>query len=123
MDRAGGPEHLAFGTDIDVAVLIEGEVTAREGTVIAPALVPDRDVRLDPLFPEPAEQPAGAVGHIPGDGPGLEVEAILRAGDHDPGRLNLPRYARRGCLDIDDDGVRQARTQACSSACAARYRS
>jgi len=37
--------------------------------------------------------------------PGLEVEAILRAGDHDPGRLNLHRYARRGRLDIDDDGV------------------
>lgn len=51
MNRAGGPERLAFGADIDVAVFIEGEVAAREGAVVTPALVPDGDVGLDPVFP------------------------------------------------------------------------
>ena len=48
-------EDLAAGADIEIAVLIVGEVRPREGAVIALALVPDRDMRINFAINQPTE--------------------------------------------------------------------
>jgi hypothetical protein len=46
-DAACGRKQLARGADVDVALIVEGKVGAREGAVLAGTLVPDGDVRRD----------------------------------------------------------------------------
>jgi hypothetical protein len=54
MQMAGGLQDLAFRAEIDVALPVEAEILAREGAVLALALVPHRDVRRDALPHQPA---------------------------------------------------------------------
>jgi hypothetical protein len=42
-------ERLATRADVDIALMIVGEVLTREGAILARRLVKDRHVRLDPL--------------------------------------------------------------------------
>jgi hypothetical protein len=68
-----GREQLAGRTDIDVAVAVEVELGPREGVILTAAPIPDRDVRRNTAFDQPAEELAGAIGRI-GD------EASIRPG-------------------------------------------
>jgi hypothetical protein len=43
-------QQLALGTDIDIARLVEGEVTPAQRAIFAPRLVDDRNVRRDSLL-------------------------------------------------------------------------
>ena len=107
VDRAGGLEGLALGTDVDIGVLIKGEVVPRQYAVVTRPLVPDRDMRIDPSLPEPAKHPARCRRPHPRrhDG-GLRAQAVLRPLDHGLGGFDLLGNACRRRLDIDDDGVR-----------------
>ena len=49
-DLAGRGEGFECWTDVDVTRLVEGEVLAREGTVVTLGLVDDRNVRCDLLL-------------------------------------------------------------------------
>jgi CRISPR-associated exonuclease Cas4/CRISPR-associated protein Cas1 len=49
-DLAVGGEDVEGRADVDVALLVEGEVLARESTVLALGAIPDGNVRGDPLF-------------------------------------------------------------------------
>ena len=49
MNRTAGSQHLAVGADVVAAPLVPVEVRAREGVVVAVALVAHRDVRGDLL--------------------------------------------------------------------------
>ena len=77
MDRAGRCEQLACGADVDVSLLIECEVGAREGAVISLAHIPNGNMWLDASSDQPTEELASAVGRISGEtlavGRGLSV--------------------------------------------------
>src|SRR5512143_830395 len=57
-------QGLTLRTDVVVVLGVVGEVRARERSIGALALVPDRNVRLDAVIDEPTEQSACAVGAI-----------------------------------------------------------
>jgi hypothetical protein len=71
MDPAGGREQLACGADVDIALLVECKVAARERSIFSPAFIPDRNVRRDAGTNQPAQQFGCAVGRISGETFGL----------------------------------------------------
>ena len=76
-DLAGRGENVERRADVDVALLVEGEVLAREGAVFALGFVDDGDVRCDPLFVDkPIEVRRRAVGRIGSEPLGLDAEAF-----------------------------------------------
>ena len=76
-DLAGRGEDLERRADVDVALLVEGEVLAREGAVFALGLVDDGDVRRDLLVvDEPIEVRRRTVGRIGSEPLGLDAEAF-----------------------------------------------
>lgn len=62
---ACGRKQFAGGADRDVALIVEGEVGTREGTVLSRALIPDRDVRRDTGLDQPTEELAVLDGTSP----------------------------------------------------------
>ena len=57
MNGAGRAQLLAAGTDVEVALLVKGEVSPREFALKGRlALVPDRDVWIDPALDQPPER-------------------------------------------------------------------
>ena len=100
------PEFLAGRADIAVALVVVGEVVAREGTVSALGFVEHRDVWLDPLLiDQPVQHLGRAVGGVANQPGRVEIEAFARALDHPLGRRHLGLADRRRRLDIDDDRV------------------
>jgi hypothetical protein len=76
-------QHLARRADIDVPLVVIGEVLPRERAVSARGFVEHRDMRLDPvLIDQPAEHLGRAVGAIAGEPGRIEVEAVHRPLDH-----------------------------------------
>lgn len=61
MEFAGRLQSLAGRTDVKIAILVIGEVLPRDGAVVTPGFVPDRDVRLDAALDQPTEHLPGAV--------------------------------------------------------------
>ena len=54
-------QSVAAGTDINIAFAVVGEVPTQEGAVVALALFPDRDVRIDAALDQATQRLAGAV--------------------------------------------------------------
>ncbi len=103
---ATGRHRLPGWTHIDVPLLVEGEIEPGERSVIAVALVPDRNVRRDLLlFDQPAKKAANPVGRVSHEALRLEIEALLRAINHDLGRFDLIVGASGGCLNVDNHGI------------------
>jgi hypothetical protein len=67
VDPPSGCQELALGTDVDVAFLVEREVGAREGAVVASTLVPNGNVRRDARSNHPTEELAGAIRRVSGE--------------------------------------------------------
>src|SRR5215470_4566582 len=103
-DLAGGTQNFAGRADVDVVLLIEGEVFAAERSILALGVVIDRDVRRDlGLVDQPIEVGTRTVGRIAGEPFGLDGEALFGALEHGLGRANLGLADGAGCLDIHDD--------------------
>jgi hypothetical protein len=77
------PEFLPGRADVAVALVVIGEVVAREGAVGMLGFVEHRDVRLDPvLIDQPVQHLGRSIGGV-ADQPGrIEIEAFERALDH-----------------------------------------
>ena len=84
-DAASGRKQLSRGTDIDVALIVELEVGAREGAVLSRALIPNRDVRRDTGLDQPTEELARAVGRVGDEALCLESRAYARS---HPGKIS-----------------------------------
>ena len=106
MHRTAGSQHLAVRADVVAASLVPVEVRAREGAVVAVALVAHRDVRRDLLvLDQPTKEPARAVGGVRCKPLRLEIEALLGPVDHGLGCLDLVVGPGRRRLYVDDDRV------------------
>ena len=101
----GRCQRLVIGANINIALGVEDEVRARQGSVLALAHILDRDMRRDLAFKQPIEHFSGAVGDIAGDMVGRQAKAVLRPRNHRLGHVHLFGDARRRRFDIDDDGV------------------
>ena len=92
--------------DINGELSVEGEIEAGERSVIALALVPDRNIGRDLLLlDQPAEKAANPIGRIGHEALRLEIEALLRAINHDLGRFDLIVRASGCSLDVDNHCV------------------
>src|SRR4051812_26594077 len=81
-DAASSRKQVAGGTDVDITLLVECEVGAREGTVVPLALVPDRDLRRDASADQPSEELACTVCRISSETFGLESKSSVCPLDH-----------------------------------------
>jgi hypothetical protein len=105
-DAARRRQRLACRADIEVAPLVEGEVEARKGAVLAFAHVPHQYVRRDRLLlHQPAEEAAGTVGRVGNQPLRLESKRPFGAVDHHRRRGDLVEGACGRSLDIDYHGM------------------
>jgi hypothetical protein len=96
-------QELAHRADVDIAILVEREVSPREGAVLTHRLVDNRDVRRNLLLvDDPIERRSRSVGRIGSQPRGLQSQPLLGPVDHRLGGadLRLANGARR--LDVDN---------------------
>src|SRR4029079_2740758 len=102
-DCSGGVQQLSLWADVDIARSVEDELGPAEGAIGACRLVPDRDVRCDPMVHQPLEQPDRAINRVTCHPPRLKVEAVLDALDHRLGDSNLGYAIGPRALGVNDD--------------------
>ena len=77
-----GTQRLTCGADVDITLLLEDEVRARERVVLSRALIPDRDMRHDACTDNEGKELAGPVGRVSGKPLRLQIEPSSGALDH-----------------------------------------
>lgn len=92
-------QRVPTGASVLIGLLVPTEVVPRKRTIVAPGLVPDWNMRRDPLlFDHPAKHRGGPVGHISRKAPRLECKAFLDTIDRrSPGAQRLAPCHR--CFD------------------------
>jgi len=75
--------QLAIWADVDVPILVKGEICSRQSPIFTIRFVGDRDVGSDfLLIDNPIERLCRAIGCVGGLIRGFEIEALLRPLDH-----------------------------------------
>ena len=105
VNSAGRTQGLAVRAAVLILLFVEGEVAAREGSIIPFSLLLDRDVRGDAGTNEPSKELTSSVGCVRQEAFGLQAEPSVGALDHRPSGLDLVVRARRCRLDVDDHRV------------------
>jgi hypothetical protein len=78
-----GGQRLPAWADVDIALVVIGEVVASEGAVLARRFVEHGHMRLDAVFmDQPAEHLGRAVSAVAHQPSRIEIEALHRPFDH-----------------------------------------
>jgi len=105
VDAASCGQPLTGRADIEIIFAIVPELETGERSIVALAHVPDRNVRNDASVCDEREDSPNPIRRVGREPLGAQAKAVPRTLDHCSARLHLVIPARRGRLDIDNDGV------------------
>src|SRR6188508_2721837 len=102
-NRRSPSAKCAAWANIDIAVLVEGEVGTAERAIGTCRFVPNRNVRCDVAIYQPFEQPDCAIDRVAHEPLGPQIKTALNTVHHGLGDSNLYCSVCSSAYGIDDD--------------------